>query len=1397
VPLRALLAISITLCLSPAVFAQSLTDRSGDAAALPVVPDGFHVEFAAKEPLVRNPCAMAFDFEGRLCVGMGPQYRSPKPDTPGDSVFIMIDEDGDGRFDAKKQFATGFNSIQSIAWRGRDLWIANAPDLTVVRDLDGDDVADEYVRVFTDLGNLEHGLHGLNWGPDGRLYMSKGNSKGLTQPGRIAPKPFRDLWGVTAPEGSPDFPKPITTGAADYKHAYHDPADDWGREGGVLVCDDMGKNLEIVSRGFRNPWDIAYDSGFNWQGTDNDQNEGDRVFTPFFGSHYGWGHSWSAHWTGREHPPTAPITGPVFHGSGTGIVFYDAKQFPEKYRGVWFFNDWLRRTVFFYRPTWEGALIQPAGGQWQEFITGGKSLFKPTDIEVGPDGSLYILGWGRAYGAEFDKDGEQSNEGRIFRVWWEGPDSEVAVRRKPPGEARTKSPIGRTARAVPLPAVASSKFDKPLSEWTRDELIEELNSPIPARRIGVQDELVRRSRASREFVLVAANYDFEKNTALATWMLWTLGRMKTGSSEVDDVFADIARIDTNLNVRIQALRILAHRIRSRPEWRPLPDEALSCLTDPEPRVRLAAVLAIRRAKQKQAIDQLLDALSNETDRVVFYAGWQAMREISPGEERHRLLSDPRPLVRRAALLSLAEDRDLQDEEVTPLLSDEDDLTRHVAALWIAKKSGSSFLMVDPPPGEFNGSIEVGVLSAMKPADVRVTTDGSEPTLKSPRWSGKIGISKTTTLRAAVFVKGRLVGPIATLPYRQLSAVELAGRSGIVSVRAESGRGYRVVEGGLAKGKTAYTDRAYRFETIPDDLAGSLLVRTPNDDSGSQGNEFIHLKTVLPMTVLVGYDTRVAKPPSWLTEGQRFAATDLKVSTNDATFQIYSRRFEAGRVTLGGNTHNGESGGKSNYLVILKPHPLPKLDSPTTIEQSLPLVENSDAERGKAVFFAKGGAACSKCHRADGQGKSFGPDLAHLVEKRDPLHIVKSMLDPSAEIKEGFATQTIVTKAGKTISGLLREQTAEALTLAQAEGPDLVIPVATIDERFSQKVSAMPDVKTILKPQDVADVTAWLLTRKNSPPQGGEGTARETGRSARPTGPETYSPEKAAFSFEKKPDRLAVKLNGHELATYLHSHKEMTRPGWVHVDSPSGIQMTRDFPPKDDSGDHKFMHPGIWISFEHLDGEDYWRLQSRTKHVEFAEDPWSKPGQAGFTVKNHYLRKDGTSVVCEELTKYTLLARPEGVLMLVQAKFQSDEHDFYFGDQEESGLAIRMETRFNVAGGSGTILNSNGQKNGAACWGREADWVDYFGTVSERQLGLMIMPSPRNARRCWMHTRDYGLIAANPFPKQPKERRQPYVKTVIKKGEPYRLSYGLLIHDQLVGDALDRKTIYEGVTRLLK
>ena len=123
------------------LFLSALAAQAADD--FPIVADDLEVTLFAREPMVRNPCAITFDTSGRLCVGMGPQYRNPTPETPGDSVFILIDSDGDGRADQRKLFATGLNAIQGLAWKGDRLYIANAPDLTVARDLDGDDEADE------------------------------------------------------------------------------------------------------------------------------------------------------------------------------------------------------------------------------------------------------------------------------------------------------------------------------------------------------------------------------------------------------------------------------------------------------------------------------------------------------------------------------------------------------------------------------------------------------------------------------------------------------------------------------------------------------------------------------------------------------------------------------------------------------------------------------------------------------------------------------------------------------------------------------------------------------------------------------------------------------------------------------------------------------------------------------------------------------------------------------------------------------------------------------------------------------------------------------------------------------------------------------------------------------
>ena len=390
------------------------------------------------------------------------------------------------------------------------------------------------------------------------------------------------------------------------------------------------------------------------------QREHDRGHLDRFGAHFGWNHPWNSHWSDQPHLPTAPVSHPLFEGSGTGIIFGDSPQFPPEFRGVFFINDYLRRTTFVWRPTWEGALMQPAGGDWEPFVKRGNALYNPTDIEVGPDGALWTMSWGGGYGANISSKGEFTSEGRVYRIAW------------------SKAPAAQWN---------TPKRTRPLAKWTVMELIDDFAGPLPVWRIDAQDELVRRGGAVKKD-LFAALRSGKLTQAQETWTAWTLGRIASEDTEIADFFTRALGGDssTSLNLRLQAVRILAHRVREFGRVTKLPDEVVSLLKSKEPRVRFAAVQAIMQTRQKQAGPELLTLLAEETDRVTFYAAWQALRELQSTTELQKLLGDSRGGVRRGALLALLEVRALKREEVTPLSKDSDAGVQEVVALVLGKPS---------------------------------------------------------------------------------------------------------------------------------------------------------------------------------------------------------------------------------------------------------------------------------------------------------------------------------------------------------------------------------------------------------------------------------------------------------------------------------------------------------------------------------------------------------------------------------------------------------------------------------------------------------------------------------------------------------------------------------------
>ena len=533
----------------------------------------------------------------------------------------------------------------------------------------------------------------------------------------------------------------------------------------------------------------------------------------------------------------------------------------------------------------------------------------------------------------------------------------------------------------------------------------------------------------------------------------------------------------SVNRRIQSLRILAERRRRGASGQQLPDVVARSLNDPQARIRFAAVQSIRRAKEEGYVNELVQQLAREDDRVVFYAGWQALRLLVEAQTRREWLKDQRPGVRLAALLSLAEDHQLARKEVQRLLADTNSSIRDVAARWLARAGGSSILTVTPPGGEFRDRVNIDRRAGVKPASIHYTLDGSTPTRKSPTWNRTLTLNRSATLRVAVYSYDQQIGRIASYRFEKLSRSEAASRSGVLSASPKSKRTYRIVDGGLEKGRFVYVDRSYKFVEVPPSLQGAVVVQTANADEASKGGEFLEIVTVLPGLLYVGHDTRIAKLPRWLAEGNKagFTKTKLVVRTNDATFSLYRRPFSAGSIVVGGNTQDGLPGGKSNYLVLIQPAGLPRLPVATTGQAVHALLGNADPVKGKALFFSTKGAGCAKCHRTNPQVQGFGPDLSFLVKQKDSRHVIKSILQPSLEIKEGYATQWVLTKAGKVVTGLLKSETAEQIELIKPDLVRVVVGKDDIEERQSQKVSAMPSFERLLTAQQVADITAWLLS----------------------------------------------------------------------------------------------------------------------------------------------------------------------------------------------------------------------------------------------------------------------------------------------------------------------------------
>ena len=130
---------------------------------------------------------------------------------------------------------------------------------------------------------------------------------------------------------------------------------------------------------------------------------------------------------------------------------------------------------------------------------------------------------------------------------------------------------------------------------------------------------------------------------------------------------------------------------------------------------------------------------------------------------------------------------------------------------------------------------------------------------------------------------------------------------------------------------------------------------------------------------------------------------------------------------------------------------------------------SNPQRGREVFRKN----CATCHRVAGIGVDVGPDIAD-TRTRTPEALLVDILNPNAAIDSNYVNYTIVTKNGKTLTGLIATETASSITLKRAENQTETVLRQDIDEVQSSGVSLMPEgLEQNIRVQDMADLIDFL------------------------------------------------------------------------------------------------------------------------------------------------------------------------------------------------------------------------------------------------------------------------------------------------------------------------------------
>jgi mono/diheme cytochrome c family protein/glucose/arabinose dehydrogenase len=519
------------------------------------VPAGYKIELFASEKEftdLANPVQMSFDGKGRLWVATMPSYPHYKPgdSKPSDKILILEDTNNDGKADKQTIFVEGLHLPLGFEIAPEGVYVSQGTNLKLFTDTNGDDKADKMEIILSgfDDHDTHHNSSAFCADPSGAIYTGEGvflHTNVETSYGTVR-----------------------------------------ATNGGFYRYSPQLKKLERTAQlAIPNPWGIAFD---HWG-------------QPFFAETSSPDVRWMM--PGTVLPRYGEYTHKGFQliekdhmvRPTSGLEFLWSRHFPDEVQG-----DMLINNTIGFLGTKQHSIIDDGTGyktkHRQDLIVSEDRNFRPVDMEIAPDGSLYVIDWHNILIGHMQHNARDPLRdhvhGRVYRVTYPS-----------------------------RPLVTPAKIDGASIETLLDNL------KLPEYRTRYRTRRELRGRNPKEVLpkvtawvsaLDKNDPKYEHNVLEALWVTWGLGK-------VDQKLLKQMLRAKDYHARAAAVEVLRFTTHQVPDHAQLLTQAAQ---DENSRVRLDAIVAASWIGKTKGLPVLAVAEKKPLDDWMIHAHKTAVAHLS-------------------------------------------------------------------------------------------------------------------------------------------------------------------------------------------------------------------------------------------------------------------------------------------------------------------------------------------------------------------------------------------------------------------------------------------------------------------------------------------------------------------------------------------------------------------------------------------------------------------------------------------------------------------------------------------------------------------------------------------------------------------------------------------------